>query len=105
MIKKDLFVEVLEDAKKSDDYQNWLNKQLKLNGVDGYLFQPTCVDSVIKLLHTYFSEADSNDIISYFCFDLDYGRKWKPDTISEDGVDIDISTSEKLYDYLISENN
>jgi len=59
MISKELFVEVLEDAKKSDDYQNWLNKQLKENGADGYIFQPTCVDSVVKLLHFYFEDAEN----------------------------------------------
>lgn len=106
MISKELFVEVIEDARKSDDYQNWLNKQLKENGVDGYLFLPTCVDSVVKLLHTYFEKFDTNDIISYFCFELDYGRKWKSGMISEkNGADIDISTPEKLYEYLISSIN
>lgn len=105
MISKELFVEVIEDAKKSDDYQNWLNKQLKANGVDGYLFQPTCVDSVIKLLHAYFGDSDADDMISYFCFELDYGRKWKTGMITKrDGFDIDISTPEKLYEYLTSQS-
>lgn len=106
MISKELFVEVIEDAKKSDDYQSWLNKQLQSHGVDGFIFQPTCIDSAIKLLHELFGEADSGDTISYFCFELDYGRKWKPGVITEnDGIDIDISTPEKLYDYLVFQGN
>ena len=56
MIGKELFVEVIEDAMKSDDYQNWLNQQLISKGAEGCLFQPTCVDSVIKLLHIIFAE-------------------------------------------------
>ena len=106
IINKELFIEVLEDAKKTDDYQNWLNKQLQSNGVDGYIFQPNCVDSVIKLLHNILGDADTDDMISYFCFELDYGRKWKEGmVIDSNGTDIDLSTPGKLYDYLLSQND
>lgn len=105
MITKELFIEVMEDAKKCDDYQNWLNKQLRKNGADGCIFQPNCIDSVLKLLHFYFESADADDTITYFCFELDYGRKWESGMVTEkDGTDIDLSTSEALYDYLISRN-
>lgn len=103
MICKELFIEVIEDARKSDDYQNWLNRQLRENGVEGFIFQPSCVDSVIKLLHNWFGDADADDMISYFVFELDYGRKWKDGiVIGDDGIDINLSTPGKLYDYLIS---
>ncbi len=106
MIDKELFIEVMEEAKKSDDYQNWLNQQLRKNGAGGYLFQPNCIDSVLKLLHFSFKESDVNDTIAYFCFELDYGRKWKPGMITEkDGTDIILSTSEDLYNYLVSQNH
>lgn len=106
MISKELFVEAMEDAKKTDDYQNWLNSQLQKNGAEGYIFQPTCVDSVIKLLHFCFSESDSSEMISYFCFELDYGRKWKPGMAkAKDGTDINLSAPEHLYDYLVSKNH
>ena len=106
MISKELFVEVIEDARKTDDYQNCLNNQLRENGVEGFIFQPTCVDSVIKLLHFSFLDSDSSEMISYFCFDLDYGRKWKPGMIkAKDDTDINLSTPEHLYDYLNSQNN
>ncbi len=106
VINKELFIEVIEDAKKSDDYQNWLNKQLQSNGVEGYIFQPNCVDSLIKLLHNILGDKDADDTISYFVFELDYGRKWKEGMITDsNGKDIDLSTSEKLYNYLLSKNN
>lgn len=104
MIDKKLFIEVIEDAKTTDDYQNWLNSQLRKNGADGYIFQPNCVDSVIKLLHFYFKEYDTDDMISYFCFELDYGRKWKSGMVERDNKDIVLATSEDLYNYLISQN-
>ncbi len=106
MINKDLFCEVMEDIKKADDYQNWLNAQLQRNGVEGYLFQPTCIDSAIKLLHFCFGNSDIDDTISYFCFELNYGRKWKEGMLTgEDGRDIVLATSSDLYNYLISKSN
>lgn len=102
MISKELFCEVIEDAQKTEDYQNWLNEQLHAKGVEGCIFQPSCVDSVIKLLGIHFEDYDLNDMISYFCFDLNYGRKWKSGMITEkDGSDINLSSSSYLYDYLI----
>lgn len=38
--------------------------------------------------------------ISYFIYELNYGEKWTPTSITIDGKSIDISTPEKLYDYL-----
>lgn len=104
IISKELFVEAIEDVKKSDNYQDWLNKTMQSKGVEGYLYQPNCVDTVIKLLHNLFYDTDKEETISYFCLDLDYGRKWKHGSfIDKNGKDIDLSTSEKLYNYLISE--
>jgi hypothetical protein len=41
------------------------------------------------------------DWIFYFVYEIDYGKEWTDETCSEaDGTVIDISTSEKLYDYL-----
>ncbi len=106
MITKDLFCEIIEDAKKADEYQNWLNAQLQKNGAEGYLFQPTCIDSVIKLLHFYFGNSDIDDMISYFCFELNYGKKWKEGMlIDKDGNDIVLSTPSDLYNYLTSKSN
>lgn len=103
MVDKKLFIEVLDDAKKTEDYQSWLNKQLRKNGAEGYIFQPNCVDAVIKLLHNSFKEFDRDDMISYFCFELDYGRKWEPGMVERNNKDIVLSTPEDLYNYLISQ--
>lgn len=106
MITKELFIESIESVRQSDDYQVWLNKQLRNNGAEGYLFQPNCVDALIRLLNFCLKEYDSDDIISYFCFELEFGRKWKPGmVIDENGNDVELSSSEHLYDYIISPKN
>ena len=44
--------------------------------------------------------------IYFFCNDLDFGRKWKPGSVTETDengnvIDIDFSSAENLWDYLI----
>lgn len=47
---------------------------------------------------------DAVENIDYFIYELDYGRKYEPGMITdENGHDIDFSSAEKLYDYLIGE--
>lgn len=47
--------------------------------------------------------SDSEDI-EYFCFSLDFGRDWKPGmVIDEYGTDIELSSAEKLFDFLEGE--
>lgn len=54
---------------------------------------------VIKLLQKLMD--DDNDI-SYFIYELDYGRNYSPDSITDEkGNAIDMSTADKLYDWLI----
>ena len=101
LISKEDFVEVMDDLKNVNNYQEGLNKYFREHDVDGYIFQPDCACSVMKLLHLIFEEADSDEWINYFCFELDFGRKWEPGIISgKDGEPIDLSTPQALYDYL-----
>ena len=59
--------------------------------------EPIVIELLCKLMH----DDDIYSDISYFIYELDYGRKYKTGTITDkDGTDIDFSTSEKLYDYL-----
>ena len=48
--------------------------------------------------------GDSFGDIEYFCQELEFGKKYSPGVVTEaDGTEIDISTAEKLYDYLNKE--
>lgn len=40
-----------------------------------------------------------NDL-SYYCFELDFGRKWVPETITVDGVDIPCSNLDELWELI-----
>ena len=52
---------------------------------------------VIKLLEDMFE----TDLISWWIYELDYGKEYKPDCLTEDDKEIDVSTSDKLYEVLI----
>ena len=47
---------------------------------------------------------DESDWIRYFLYEGNYGEDLKSDSVSEaDGTPIDITTPEKLYDFLVNE--
>ena len=52
---------------------------------------------VIKLLEDMFE----TDLISWWIYELDYGKEYKPGCLTEDDIEIDVSTTDKLYDVLM----
>ena len=56
---------------------------------------------VVKLLEKLMKDSFGN--ISYFIYELDYGREYREGCISDENGNIDISTPEKLYDFLMVE--
>ena len=102
LIKKESFVKAIEDIKTAWKFTDEMNSFLKKSGGNGYVILPDCTDTCLRILHETFGKADADDWISYFCCDLDFGAKWKPDTIKDaDGAFIKLETAEDLYDLLI----
>lgn len=106
MISKSEFVNIINRLKATEDTADKVNEIIR-NSVDCEISDFThagslmiChADIVIRLLQNMFNDKFEN--ISYFIYDLDYGRKYKKGMITEaDGRNIDLSTAEKLYDYL-----
>ena len=58
---------------------------------------------VVKLMERLMRDNAGN--ISYFIYELDYGKTYQEGCIFDQSGNIDISTSEKLYDYLLKEYN
>ncbi len=104
MLSKEIFIKVIEDVKEKYDYQNELNTFYKSHGADGYIFQPDCAESVLLLLEYLFND-DEDHMISYFCYELDFGRSWKPGDVEDpNGQEIKMETPEDLYNFLVSTN-
>lgn len=101
IITREVFKEIMKEIQKTYDYQEGLNKYFEKNDVDGYLYQPDCMSATIKLLHIIFEERDVDEWISYFCFDLNFGRKYKEGMVTdENGTNISLVTIDDLYDLL-----
>ena len=61
---------------------------------------------MIGLVDNILGEKDKDEWIDYFCFELDFGKKWKEGVITEkDGTDIILKTAEDLYNLLEKQGN
>lgn len=108
MIDKVKFVDIINDLMEVNDFVNETNDKAKrLNDAiisDFFNAMSLSISHesiVIELLQNMFKD---NDLIGWWIYELDYGRKFKIGDLIDNGVEIDLSTPEKLYDYL-KENN
>lgn len=105
-LSKEDFVEIINRLKDSSDLVNKIAELFRnsRDNVDcvfcnGAGLQISHESTVVFLLRKLLKDTFEN--ISYFIYELDYGRKYTPGIIKdENNQDIDLSTAEKLYDYL-----
>lgn len=106
MITKKEFIEIINKLKEVNDFVNETNhKAKKLNdAIVSVFFNASSLsisheNIVVKLLENIFNDKD---IISWWLYELDYGREFKKGYLQDaKGLDVDVSTAGKLYDYLI----
>lgn len=103
MISKEQFVKHVNAIKDKHDLDSRLNKFFSDNSIDGYIMFPDLTPNLIEVLHTIFGEADKEEWIEYFMFELNFGKGWKPGMVNVHGKDIPLSTPEELYDFLVSD--
>lgn len=108
MITKNKFVEIIDRLREASDFVDETNDRAReLNdAIISDFFNASSLSIshesiVLELLENMFN---SDDTLSWWLYDLDYGREYK-DGIIQDGKgnNIDLSTAEKLYDFLIDE--
>lgn len=105
MISKEYFIEILDKLKVAEDFVNETNERAKKLGkrLDSDFFNAygTAIfhdGIVVNLLDNMFN----TDMVSYWVWELGYGERYEKGCVQDaNGNDIDISTAEKLYDYLI----
>lgn len=106
---RELFIESIEALKKQYEYDIEISKNL--TKVFPYAFEANLLpenhfinNALIKVL-----QVENNDLelckygiswIEYFCFELDFGTKYKSGMIIDKGENIDFSDSGKVWDYL-----
>ena len=108
-ISKEEFVEILNRLRDSSDLVRKVNSlfrnsrdNVECDFCNGAALQISHESTVVFLLRKLLKDAVEN--IDYFIYELDYGRQYEPGIITdENGHDIDLSSAEKLYDYLTGE--
>lgn len=109
MITKKEFVEIINRLKNYNDLQDKIDdlfKDLIDNKEQDFCNAGSiCIGHetiVVELLENIFNDKE---IISWWLYDLDYGRKFELGCIYKEKenkiVNIDLSNAEKLYDYLV----
>ena len=105
-LSKEEFVKVIGKLQECIDFENGVTELFYTYGLQAPEF-PLPYDAMVDTLNTMFDlDLDTNwgSDIDYFCIELDFGRKYKPGMVKENGNEIDLSTAEKLYDYITSES-
>ena len=105
MISKEKFVEIINRLRDYNDLQNKIDDLFKDNidnrERDFINAGSICIGHesvVVYLLENMFD----TDMISYFIYELNYGEDYTEGCVLDENMNnIDLSTSEKLYDYLI----
>lgn len=107
MITKERFIQIIKRLENYNKLQEQINslfdKCIDKKENDFCNAGSICIGHesvVVELLENMFN----TDMISYWIYELDYGKEYKDGYVQDgEGKNIDISTVEKLYDYLIKE--
>lgn len=106
MIKKELFVETIDFIKERSDAMTQLNKMFTEEFEDSVFYPYLRYENqLIRVLSASFDYDDEiiYDWISYYCFELDFGRKHKLGVVTNNGAPVPLGTPEELYDMLFKE--
>jgi len=101
---RELFVETLRvlDKQKQHDEKatRTLSKVFNCNmeNYDNHLLN----NQLVKLLQTEFPAECGCCDIEFFMWEIDFGRRYYPGCVKENGGNVDFSDAGKLYDYLIT---
>ena len=109
-LTKEQFVEYVDCIKKTCDKDDMLSEAIEKACNDDCrvfgLYGTECSVMVDLLSLAMGLEVGtySGNMLEYFIYDLNFGKEYKEGCVAEkDGTPIDISTVEKLYDYMASE--
>lgn len=105
MISKEKFVEIINRLKSYNELQDKINNLFKENidnkEMDFMNAGSICVGHESVVVYLLENMLDT-DMISYFIYELEYGEKYEKGCVLDANMtEIDLSTAEKMYDYLV----
>ncbi len=106
-ISKALFVETITALQQQYQHDEACAKAIGsvftndfISGYDNHLLN----NQLVKLLQVAFNDDHKDSWIEYFMYELDFGAKANDLTAQrKDGTAIDLTTAEKLYEFLTEE--
>lgn len=104
MISKETFVDVMNKLKVLDEKMNNVDVAMKELSPDfSGFYIPQILNIALEILRDVFD--DNDDWISYFMFELNWLHYYKTGCVSINGESIDLSTWDKVYEFLINNMN
>lgn len=106
---RELFIETIEALEKQYRYDKKKASQLEAytDGWTGAYNNYPVIGQLIKLIrvslnlpYEFNDPHGITDDIDYFIDDLEFGKKWKPGMVTENGNDIKLQTPEDLWNIL-----
>lgn len=95
------FVKAINDIKEFEEKIDKINAVLEENCEDSIYCPPSVLHTLFDLLQEMFDDKET-DWIGYFIYELNFGQKWEPGMITDNGKDIRLQTPEDLYMLLIN---
>ncbi len=110
IISKEAFCDIINKLIKTNDFVNEVNKKAKEldNAIESDFFNASSLSisfesDVVYLLTLMFNDYENDQILSWWLYEKDYGRREDIKIWDGESNEIDLSTPEKLYDYLVEE--
>lgn len=100
MVDRNVFKRMLSSIQSELDMYDEIASVYHRYGVEHFLGATDVVDDIINILQIIFEDAE-DEMISYWVFELDFGRKWTENSVTDSyGHPIKLQTSDDLYNYL-----
>lgn len=108
LISREEFVKGIDRLREATDLVDKINNimresrdNIENDFMNASALQITHEQTVVNLLEKLTHDDEIYSDISYFIYELDYGRKYEPGMIKDkDGNELDFSNAGNLYDYL-----
>lgn len=104
LLSKDKFISIIKDLEDAHNIEDTINKLTRNSRMDilrdfgDFCYLTANENIIIYLLCTIFNDYD---IISWWIDELNFGKDYKDGCITHNNKVIDLSSAEKLYDYLV----
>jgi len=104
MLSKPKFIKFIKELQSIELDIEGVHKALqKLDPDFGGFYLSRVNTLIVKLLQE--SVNDQEEWISYWIYELDYGKKWRKGTVTDKNKkDIKLQTAEDLYNYIVENN-